>query len=57
MCLQVTGAKLKWMDHHFKALGLLGCPGGWEGPMDPDDPMKIKENLMDLCEEAAYEFN
>ena len=53
---QVTRHKLRWMNHYFQALGLQAGDGGWEGCIDPDDPLKIKENLQDLCDDAGYEF-
>ena len=31
-------------------LGFKRCAHGWIAPVDKEDPEKIKENLMDLCE-------
>ena len=31
-------------------LGFKRCAHGWIAPVDEEDPEKIKDNLMDLCE-------
>ena len=51
-----TGFRLEQFKTHFETLGLKRCANGWMADIDQDDPDKIKDNLMDLCDHKKAEF-
>ena len=52
----VSGFRLEQFKTHFETLGLKRCANGWMADIDQDDPDKIKDNLMDLCDHKKEEF-
>ena len=48
--IAISGFRLEPWKTHFEMLGFKRCAHGWIAPVDEEDPEKIKENLMDLCE-------
>ena len=54
--ITVSGFRLEPFKNHFETLGFRRCANGWIAEFDPDDPDKIKDNLMDLCDHKKAEF-
>ena len=52
----VSGFRLEQFKTHFETLGLKRCANGWMADIDQEDPDKIKDNLMDLCDHKKAEF-
>ena len=54
--IAVSGFRLEPFKTHFETLGLKRCANGWIAEVNQDDPEKIKDNLMDLCDHKKAEF-
>ena len=54
--ITVSGFRLEPFKEHFQTLGFKRCANGWIADIDQDDPEKIKDNLMDLCDHKQAEF-